>query len=161
MKLSLVIIAFATVYAAAAAVPMETFWFDPGTPVIRDAVVGSDPELVFSRNIKRDALIQYSLLIRSAADNHAACDAVGGPFTYRKHSGPLIGKTLGWWGSSDPRCGRLPVGAYYGQVTWTAVAPLGDLLPEFLRGPLGWLLPPKRVSREIMIFNILPEGDVP
>lgn len=156
-----VILALAAVYGAAAAVPMQALWFDPGQPVIRDAVVGTASDLVFSRNIKRDSMIGYVLVIRDAADRDVVCDASGGPFLYLQGDGPLIGKTLGWWGPSDPRCARLPVGAYYGVVTWTAVRPLGDLLPGVLQGPLGWLLPPKSVSRDIMIFNILPEGDAP
>lgn len=159
MKNGWAIIAFAAVYAAAAAVPMETLWFAPGEPIIKDTVEGSDPELVFSRDIKRDAMIRYSVIIRNAEDKDVVCEWNGGPFRYLAQSGPLIGKTLGWWAPGDPRCARLPVGVYYGQVEWTAVRPLGDLLPVFLRGPFGWLLPPKSVTREIMIFNILPVED--
>ena len=154
MKLSSAFMIFAAIYGLASAVPLSWFWFDPGQPTFKDAVAGGDPELVFSRQIKRNALMHYSVIIRDAADDDIDCEGTGGPFEYRKNQGPLIGKTLGWWVPSDPRCSRLPVGAYYGSVTWTAVRPLADLLPEVLQGPLGWILPPKTVSRDIPLFNI-------
>ena len=161
MRASWAIIAFASAYLAAAAVPMETLWFAPGEPIFKDTVVGGDPELVFSRDIRRDAMIRYSVIIRNAEDKEVVCEWNGGPFKYLEQSGPLIGKTLGWWAPGDNRCAHLPVGTYYGQVEWTAVRPLGDLLPGFLKSPLGWLLPPKSVTREIMVFNILPVLEAP
>ena len=142
-------------YVIGAAVPLEWFWFNPGTPIFADTEAGGDPELFYDRQIKAVIGISYALILRDAKTHDVVCDANGGPFDYLpEKSGPLIGKTLSWFAPSDPRCRALPPGTYFGQVTWTAAYPLRAYLPGILQGPLGWIIPPKSVTRDIPPFKI-------
>lgn len=150
------------VYVGLCSVPGEAFWFDPGEPVFEDAVVGQDPVLRFSREIKRETDMRYAVLLRRNSLDDPACDAEGGPFTYLpEKSGAAVGWTLSRWAPSDPRCAALPVGTYYGSVTWTITNPYRDLLPKWLQPILGGLMsiiPPKEIHRDIPIFTITPEA---
>lgn len=147
-------------YVAGAMVPLEWLWFDPGTPEFQNAVVGSDPQLIFVRDIKTNVAMSYAVILRNAADKDVVCDAVGGPFTYLpERSGALVGKGLKWFAPSDARCSSLPVGTYYGEVTWTAAYPLRAYLPGFLGGLLGWIVPSKSVTRDIAPFEITAYGE--
>lgn len=144
-----------SVYVIGAAVPLEWFWFNPGIPVFADTEFGKDPELSYDRHIKAVTGISYAVILRDAATRDVVCDATGGPFDYLpEKSGPMIGKTLSWFAPSDPRCKSLPVGTYYGQATWTVSYPLRAYLPSVLQGALGWILPPKSITRDIPPFKI-------
>lgn len=143
------------VYAVAAALPLESLWFDPSEPFVSDAVVGQDPHLRFSRQIKVPVEMSFSVILRHAETLDVACTANGGPFEYLPaKSGPLLNKGVWWFAPSDD-CRNLPVGIYFGSVTWTAAYPMRPFLPSFLRGWLGWIIPPKTVTREILAFQIM------
>lgn len=145
-------------YIGLCMVPGEALWFDPGQPMFEDTVVGGDPVLKFNREIKRETTMRYAVFLRRDQDDDPACDAEGGPFTYLPaKSGVLVDGTLGKWAPSDPRCRQLPVGSYYGTVTWTITNPYRDLLPKALQPWLGGLmslLPPKEIQRTIPTFTI-------
>lgn len=143
-------------YAVGAGLPAESLWFDPGIPTFLSTPQGEDPVLVYDREIKREQLIAYYGVIRDAATGETVCESRAGPFTYEKNHGPIIGKTLTWFFPNDPRCQNLPVGDYYGSVTWVVDQPLAPFLPNMLSG-FGWLLPSKSVSRSIPVFAITGE----
>ena len=144
-------------YVTAAMIPLEWLWFDPGVPSFSDSVVGTDPETHYSREIKRVTSISYSVTLRDGLTHDVVCEATGGPFDYLpEKSGPLLNRTLSAFAPSDPRCAHLPVGVYFGQAVWTAAYPLRAFLPDFLDRPLGWIVPPKTVTRDIPPFRILP-----
>ena len=157
MKGDLIFGAFMLVYVILTAIPGEWFWFDPTEPVIADSRVGEDPHVTYLRDIKAKAGIRYSVILRTGPEATAACIDAAGPFNYLpKRSGPLDMALTEW--TTDPRCHDLPVGVYYGQVTWTIINPYRDLLPEWLRPILGGvasIIPPKEVERDIPIFNRL------
>lgn len=145
-------------YVTGAMLPLEMFWFDPDNPSFADTEVGGDPALSYVRQIKTVVAMSYAVTLRDVATHDVACDAAGGPFDYLpEKSGPLVGRTLSVFAPSDPRCGHLPVGEYYGSATWTASYPLRSFIPGFLAGPLGWIIPPKTVTRQIAPFKILPK----
>lgn len=131
-------------------------WYRPGQLVFNDAPVGTAPEVSYYQEIVVDSFISYSVVVRNS-EGEIMCDAIGGPFQYKAQAGILAGKTLADWAPSDPRCGRLPVGEYVAETTWTIIRPLGDYLPEgFLRDVFGGILPPKYVTRVSPVFHILP-----
>lgn len=66
---------------------------------------------------------------------------------YRRNFGQVLGETLGWWVPSDPRCLLLPPGSYEVSTTWQVIDPLTAFLPSWLDEWLGWIVPPKRVTR--------------
>lgn len=146
-------------YLGLCLIPGEWFWFDPSEPSFEDSIVGEDPPLRFNREIKRVTSIQYAVLLRKDQQDEPACDARGGPFPYLpERSGAAAGWTLSTWAPSDLRCHHLPVGSYYGVVTWTIVNPYRDLLPPWLQPILGGLtaiIPPKEVRRNIPVFSII------
>lgn len=155
MKRFVISTALFSAYVIGAMLPLEWFWFDPGTPRFADTEVGGDPPLTYIREIKVVVALSYSVILRDMTTQDVVCDAAGGPFDYLpSKSGPLVGKTLSVWAPADDRCAHLPVGEYYGSVTWEAAYPLRAFLPDLLDGPLGWLIPPKSVTRQIAPFKI-------
>lgn len=144
-------------YVALAALSAESLWFRPSVPVFADATEGEVPALTYSRAILRPADIRYSVVVRATGQAWPACESPNGPFPYLAASGPVDGKDLAWWAPNDPRCLDLPPGSYWAVTTWEVIDPLGDLLPAPLDGWLGWILPPKRLTRESPLFTIHPE----
>jgi hypothetical protein len=164
-----------SIYIGFAAMPLSWWWYAPGEVFIYDADEGDVPALRFSRDIYRQTVMQYSVIIRGR-DGLSACESHSGLFPYQERHGPIVGRDLEWWA---PGCGTLPAGAYTMSTTWTAPQPLAALLPKpapvdpeatpdiwtrvgnsvkiGLRDGVGWLLPPKRVTRESS-FVIRPKG---
>lgn len=140
-------------YLAFASIPPSVFWYEPGEVRIHDAPQGTAPAIEFFRDIKRPSIIGYSTVTRDS-HNDVACEGSGGPFTYQESRGVLSGKDLVWWSDNDPRCGNLPVGSYWTETCWTVVSPARSLLPSALKDIFGWLLPPKRVCRTTLPFEI-------
>lgn len=140
-------------YLIGAGLPASSFWYHPGEVRILDADYGTAPEIEFFREIKRKSKISYSVTVR---DQHSftACEGRGGPFTYEPQVGPLTGRDLVWWTAGDTRCANLPRGDYWAETTWKVETPLAALLPAFLKGAFGWLLPPKTVTRFSPHFKI-------
>jgi hypothetical protein len=159
MKHVVALAVLAIPYLVGAMLPAELLWYNPGLVHFQDAKQGTAPVLEFTRNIKRESSISYSVVVRNA-DGAVVCEGRGGPFTYKIVNGPLIGKDLVWWAAGDGRCGRIPVGSYWSETCWKVETPLAALLPELLKTPFGWLLPPKRICRTSDVFNIVPNEPV-
>ena len=142
------------VYIAGCLVPVSALWFVPGTPVFSDSAEGDPVTLAYEREIKRDSRIEYAVAIKRAGSNSTVCDVRGGPFTYKTSIGPVVDRTLSWWTQDNMLCNHLAPGSYWVETTWTVVYPLGDLLPVWLDPFIGWVIPPKRVSRISPLFTI-------
>ena len=153
-RLEWAILAAMVIYTGCVVVPASALWFIPGIPVFSDAVQGDPVPLAYEREIKRDSRIEYAVSIRRAGTNSTVCDVRGGPFTYKASIGPVVDRDLAWWTQDNPHCNNLSPGSYWVETTWTVVYPLGDLLPVWLDPFLGWVIPPKRVSRISPLFNI-------
>lgn len=144
------------VYLPLTLLPATLFWYNPGVVLFSDTTVGTPPALSFYREIKRDSMIEYSVVVRDS-DGEVACDSRGGPYQYQKQEGAVINKTLREWAPQDPRCANLPVGAFRVETTWRIVRPLGDFLPQgMLEEMFGGILPPKYVTRVSPVFHVLP-----
>ncbi len=150
----IVLISLLIGYSGLCAVPITALWFDPGTPVFANADEGDTIPLAFDRVIKRDSLIEYAVVIHRAKTNDVICDMRSGPFTYKAGLGPLVDKDLAWWTSENRACNSLKPGDYWAETTWTAVRPLGDLVPAWLEPFVGYIIPPKRVTRRSPLFTI-------
>lgn len=162
MKSLLVGVSAFAIYCGLVAVPGEWFWFDPTAPTIADSRVSDDPEVSYVREIKVEASIKYSTVVRTSDESEPVCVDNGGPYDYKpERSGPVTDTTLSEW-TTDERCHALPAGVYYGQVTWTIMNPYGDLLPKWLQpifGNLALIIPPKYIERDIPIFKRLPKTE--
>lgn len=134
------------IYLAGAAVPLSTFWYEPGIVVISDTVEGIPPKVEFWRHIKRPTMISFTVAVRRNDDAAPVCEGYGPAKLYRPAMGVLPQRDLEWWVGNDS-CNNLPSGSYWAQTCWTAPTPLRALLPEVLKEPFGWLLPPKNVCR--------------
>lgn len=153
MKLFATIMAVGVLYLGGAAIPAHWFWFDPNVIFVEDSIRGHPPKIKYSRWIKRESMIRYAVVVRDT-DGDIVCEGGGGPFPYRPVQGPLEGKDLVWWSGGDERCGRLKPGYYAGNTCWFVIAPLGDLLPSWLAGSFGGLLPAKSICRDINTFQV-------
>jgi len=144
------------IYSAMCAVPATALWFDPGIPVFTSAEQGHPIRLQYDRVIKIDSLIEYAVVIRDADTTELICDVRSGPFHYRKTVGPVVDKTLAWWVANNPDCRDIKdrPGNYWVATTWTVVRPLGDLLPSWADALVGWIIPPKRVTRQSPLFTV-------
>lgn len=160
MKSLLIGASIFAIYCGMVAVPGEWFWFDPTVPTISDSHIGEDPAVTYVRQIKTEALIKYSVVLRTADESEPACVDTGGPYTYKpSRSGLLTDMTLTKW-TTDGRCWNLPEGTYYGEVTWTILNPYGDLLPKWLQpyfSNLALIIPPKYIKRDVPVFKRLPK----
>lgn len=163
MKRLIAALAFSALYFPLAFAPGELLWFDPQAPVFsyKDGEVGYQ----YVREIKRDSLIKFSVVVRTPDVVDPVCAGLGGPFTYKATlddggTAALAAKpgTLGYW-ANNPECDELPPGTYYVETVWTIVRPLGDLLPSG-EETIGWLLPPKNVIRVSPPFTV-PERYTP
>lgn len=144
------------VYLPLTLLPATVAWYNPVVVLFSDTTVGTPPALSFYREIKRDSMIEYSVVVRNA-DGEVICDSRGGPFQYKKQEGAVVNKTLTDWAPQDPRCAHLPEGAFRVETTWRVVRPLGDFLPPgILREMFGGVLPPKYVTRVSPVFHVLP-----
>lgn len=102
---------------------------------VYDTPYGKEPELAVVREIKRDFLGSYSVIVRRADTLVVACDGSAGPFTYR--AGAALPETvfLEWW-LGEP-C-NLDPGRYTMQTVWQIDRwPLRDAVitvntPEFI-----------------------------
>lgn len=144
------------VYLPLTLLPATVAWYSPGVVLFSDTTVGTPPALSFYREIKRNSLIEYSVVVRNS-DGEIVCDSRGGPFQYKKQEGALVDWTLADWAPQDPRCANLPEGAFRVETTWRVVRPLGDFLPPgSLEEVFGGILPPKYVTRVSPVFHVLP-----
>lgn len=145
-------------YCALAAIPGEWLWFDPGAPIFRDAERGQPVTLSYTREIKRNTSIAYTVVVRDAVSLDIVCESQSGPFEYKKAHGPIVDKDLAWWAPGDPRCRALKPGSYWVETQWRIVTPLRAILREFLPDniatALGWIIPPKAVYRDSPPFTI-------
>lgn len=154
------------VYSVLTWLPPQSLWFDPSAPVFADAFEGAPVPLIYSREIKRETLISYTVVVRSTDDVEPACDAKTGPFLYkptleaeggrRTVSKPVADKALDWWAGESPECMGLPAGTYYVSTTWKLEQPLRAFLPDFLKDVFGWVIPPKYISVQSSPFTIWP-----
>lgn len=111
------------------ALPLSLFWFDPGPVVIQDAKEGESPKIGFSRDIKRNVVMQYSVVIRDA--NLAVyCEDRSAPIEYRSDSQLPEDLDLAWWAFGTEACHRPPVGSYIVTTCWTATGRLLGLLRD-------------------------------
>lgn len=136
---------FLATYLVAILIPLEWFWFDPGTPVVGDAHVGDAPAVGFTREIKRDTAMSYSVVVRRVRGLQIVCEAQSGVFTYRTTSTLPDDIDMAWWAPGDARCveGLLPPGEFVMETCWTAPNPFV-------------VLPPKTACRTSNVFSILP-----
>lgn len=141
-------------YLSAAALPAESFWYNPGQVVVKDAEQGTAPRVEFNRHIMREARIGYSAAVRLAGEVAPACDGKVGPFTYQPDNGPIFKKDLVWWVAGNEACRNLPQGTYWVETCWEVATPARAVLPALLKDLFGWLLPPKHVCRNSAPFEI-------
>jgi len=160
--------------------PATVFLFDPDTPTFHPAVEGEAIGYDYSRTIKADALISYSVVVRQAGNVSPVCGGRGGPFIYRQtldQSGHVVSlpsptNTLGDW-AGNPECETLPAGTYSVSTTWKIERPLraflrkpfgGEAAPEWVNAlatAVGWLLPSKHVTRTSPAFTVREATDEP
>lgn len=145
---------FFMAYIPLTVVPAEWFWYEPGIPTFGDATTGEPILLTYSRTIRRSAYIEYATVLWQAETGTPVCEGRGGPFTYHAQSGPVVGKNLKWWMGGGTCPDHLPPGQYWVDTTWRVMTPLADLLPAPLDKLLGWIVPPKSLSRASPVFTI-------
>ena len=115
-------------WAGLSLLPVDTFWFDPGPVIVQDAFEGDSPALGFTRDIKRDTTMRYSVVMRDA-NLAIVCEDRSETFTYRTDATfPADGVDLEWWAPGNMRCHRPPPGTYILETCWTATDRLFGLL---------------------------------
>lgn len=128
-------------YFALAAVP-ATWWFSPGTPYVADSDTETPPKVGFAREIRRDALMTYQVVIRTTEGLTAVCDPASQAFTYRRGAELPSDIDLVWWTGGDDRCWPREAGTYLMETCWT------------VEQPFFGLVRPKTVCRESPPFHI-------
>lgn len=147
-------------YAGAVALPLESLWFNPGTPVVADATVGNSLEIAYDRDIKRDFLGSYYIRIKQAtgAGFQVVCNSprtrpdeeVGLEEKARSRRGPFTKDAvlpsnidMEWWTDGDCLGPEFEAGTYRMETCWTA------------HNIWYGLIPPKTICRdsEFVIFE--------
>lgn len=124
--LSLVLIG----WMAAALVPLEWLWFDPGQVVVSNGTKESVPAIQFDRRILRPTLMRYQVVIRGLGHSHVVCDPASEAFTYQPSAKlPEDLRLHDYWTGGDPQCWPLEPGEYVMETCWTAPRPFWGLVP--------------------------------
>jgi hypothetical protein len=110
-----------------------SFWFDPHTLYVPDAVAGEDFELIYTGDVNRDFNGYYSVLIRSAEDlstpNGGEMRSGTRPYSPEAVTSRPNPITMSWW-AHEIDVENLEPGYYLLNTCWTIVNPLFGLVPN-------------------------------
>ena len=119
----------AIAWGVLAVLPVESFWYRPGAPVVEDTSPHEVPAVSFDREILRDVRISYTVVIRPVESMTPLCDPKAGPFTYRRADLLPEVVDLSWWTGGDQQCWPQEPGTYLMETCWTVAAPFGGIVP--------------------------------
>lgn len=121
-----------------------SWWFEPGLVLVQDTYVDEDAEIDFTREIHRDFLGSYSVVVRYAHNREVHCEAESGAFPYEMASSLPHDLDLKWWANSDPDCHapNLPPSNYVAVTCW------------FIHAKYFPHMKPKTVCRESTVFEV-------
>ena len=124
-----VILPLALIFYTAAWLTPATYWYQPRSIYISDAVVGSDPIVSINRTIKRNFHGRYEVSVwQEPSDGHFSCAGQDElrykAGLFKPHESPLT-----QW-VDDPWCKNLPEGRFYAEACWTIIRPFWFIVPD-------------------------------
>jgi hypothetical protein len=131
-RLELILWVCAVIWAGLLLVP-ASYWFNPHTLHIPDAIAGEDFELLFTGDVERDFTGYYSVVIRNVEDFSTP---TGGemrsgarPYTPDAVQGRPDPITMSWW-AHEVDVENLEPGYYVLNTCWTIIRPFLGLTPN-------------------------------
>lgn len=96
-----------------------SIWFKPGDTIVTSIKFGEHPMVTYDREIMRNTLISYSVVVRDLRSNSLKCEAKSEPFLYIKNPHRIKTYRMDEWAPHDKRCWELKPGDYIMHTCWT------------------------------------------